>query len=145
MALLGALTTLSLAFAVFLWWFAGAWMILPFAGLEIIGVAVAFWWLERSADDRDCIEVAGGRVNVNRYRGQFAQRFEFSRDWLLTELKRDRMGGARGVRLLQSGRCVELLEFLPVSQQHQALRELRAALTIRPFAGHSASGASRIN
>lgn len=133
MAVLGAVTTLSLSFAVFLWWFAGVWMILPFAGLEIMCVAVAFWWLERAVNDHDRVEVTETRVKINRCRGQHAQRFEFNRGWLSTELKRDRLGGAHGVRLLQSGRCVELLEFLPVSEQHQALRDLRAALATRQF------------
>lgn len=134
MAVLGAVTTLSLSFAVFLWWFAGVWMILPFAGLEIMCVAVAFWWLERAVDDRDCVEVTETQVKIDRCRGQQAQRFEFNRGWLSTELKRDRMGGSHGVRLAQSGRSVELLEFLPVSEQHQALRDLRAALATRQFA-----------
>ena len=109
-------------------------MILPFAGLEIICVATAFWWLEQAVDDRDCVEVTESRVNIHRFRGQHAQRFEFNRGWLSTEIKRDRMGGLRGVRLLQSGRSVELLEFLPVSEQHQALRDLRALLATRQFA-----------
>ena len=134
MVVLGAVASISLSFAMFLWWFAGVWMILPFAGLEIMCVAVAFWWLERAVDDRDCVEVTESWVKINRYRRQQAQRFEFSRGWLSMELKRDRMGGLRGVRLLQSGRCVELLEFLPVSEQHQALRDLRAALATRQFA-----------
>jgi uncharacterized membrane protein len=109
-------------------------MILPFAGLEIMCVAVAFWWLERAVDDRDCVEVTETRVRVDRHRGKRAQSFEFNRGWLLAELKCDRMGGLHGVRILQSGRCVELLEFLPVSAQHQALRDLRAALATRQFA-----------
>ena len=133
MAVLGAVTALSLSFAVFLWWFAGVWMILPFAGLEIMCVALAFWWLERAVDDRDCVEVTETQVKVNCYRGQQARHFEFSRGWLSAELKRDRMGGSHGVRLVQSGRSVQLLEFLPVSEQHQAFRDLRAALAIRQF------------
>ncbi|MBC7710539.1 MAG: DUF2244 domain-containing protein [Rhizobacter sp.] len=133
-AVLGAVATLSLSFAVFLWWFAGVWMILPFAGLEIVCVAVAFWWLERAANDRDCVEVTETRVKIDLFRGQHTQRFEFNRGWLSMELKRDRMGGLHGVRLRQSGRCVEFLEFLPVSEQYQALRDLRAALAPRQFA-----------
>ena len=109
-------------------------MILPFAGIEIVCVAVAFWWLERAVNDRDCVEVTETRVKIDRYRGQHTQRFEFNRGWLSTELKRDRMGGLHGVRLRQSGRCVEFLEFLPVSEQYQALRDLRAALATRQFA-----------
>lgn len=134
MAVLGTVAALSLSFALFLWWFAGVWMILPFAGLEIMCVAAAFWWLERAVDDRDCVEVTQTQVKIERYRGQHSQRFEFNRGWLSTELKRDRMGGLQGVRFRQSGRCVELLEFLPVSEQHQALRDLRAALATRQLA-----------
>lgn len=131
MAVLGAVATISLSFALFFWWFAGVWMILPFAGLEIVCIAVAFGWLELAADDRDCVEVTEARVNIFRFRGLKSQQFEFNRGWLSTELKRDRMGGVHGVTLRQSGRCVELLEFLPVSEQHRAWRELRTALSTR--------------
>jgi uncharacterized membrane protein len=128
MSVLGAVATTSISFALFLWWFAGVWMILPFAGLEILCVAGAFWWLEMAADDSDSVAITENRVEVVSRRRKKLQRHEFSRGWLATELKHDSMGGLRGVRLRQSGRCVELLEFLPVSQQRQALRDLRAAL-----------------
>ena len=131
MAVLGAVATISISFALFLWWFAGIWMILPFAGLEVVCVGVAFGWLELAADDRDCIEVTDSRVKIARIRRLRAQQFEFNRGWLSTELKRDRMGGLHGVTLRQSGRSVELLEFLPVSEQHRALRDLRSALLTR--------------
>lgn len=129
MVVLGAVATTSISFALFLWWFVGIWMILPFAGLEVVCVGVAFGWLELAADDRDCVEVTDSRVKIARFRRLTAQQFEFNRGWLSTELKRDRMGGLHGVTLRQSGRSVELLEFLPVSEQHRALRDLRSALS----------------
>ncbi len=129
MVVLGAVATTSISFALFLWWFVGIWMILPFAGLEVVCVGVAFGWLELAADDRDCVEVTDSRVKIARFRRLTAQQFEFNRGWLSTELKRDRMGGLHGVTLRQSGRSVELLEFLPVSEQHRALRDLRLALS----------------
>jgi uncharacterized membrane protein len=131
MLVLGAVATLSVSFALFLWWFVGAWMILPFAGLEIVGLAVAFGWVERMADDRDCVEVTANRVRIVRFRGLKSQQFEFNRGWLSSELKRDRTGGLRGVTLRQSGRSVDMLEFLPATEQHRALRELRIALSTR--------------
>jgi uncharacterized membrane protein len=131
MAVLFAIAALSLSLALFLWWFVGAWMILPFVGLEIVCVAIAFVWLEIAANDRDCIEVTENRVKIVRFRGLSSQRLEFSRGWLSAELRHDRMGSLRGVTLRQSGRSVGLLEFLPVSEQHRALRELRAALSTR--------------
>lgn len=106
-------------------------MILPFAGLEIVCVGIAFWWLEVAANDCDCVEVTETRVKIVRRRRRISQQFEFNRGWLSTELKRDRMGGLHGVRLFQSGRCVELLEFLPVSEQARALWLLRKALSTR--------------
>jgi uncharacterized membrane protein len=130
---LAAVSAVCVVFALFLWWFAEAWVILPFAGLEIVCVAAAFGWLERSVGDFDWVRVTQGRVTVVRCRAKHAQRFEFINAWLVAELKRDRMGGAQGIRLLQSGRCVELLEFLPVSEQHRALRELRTALATRNY------------
>ncbi len=131
LGVLTAVATLSISFALFLWWFAGVWMILPFAGLEILCVAVAFWWLELAADDRDCVQVTEQHVKIVSFRRQATRQFVFNRGWLSTELKRDPMGGPHGIRLLQSGRSVELLEFLPVSEQHRALRELRTALSAR--------------
>ena len=129
MAVLAAIAIMSISFALFLWWFAGVWIILPFAGLEVVCVAAAFAWLEISANDRDCIQVTESRVKVVRFRGLKSQYFEFNRGWLSTELIADRMGGLRGVTFRQSGRSVELLEFLPVSEQHRALRDLRTALS----------------
>lgn len=129
MAVFGAVATTSISFALFLWWFVGTWMVLPFAGLEVVCVGIAFGWLELAADDRDCVEVTDSRVKIARFRRLTSQQFDFNRGWLSTELKRDRMGGLHGVTLKQSGRSVELLEFLPVSEQHRALRDLRSALS----------------
>ena len=131
LAVLIAVAATSISFALFLWWFVGVWMILPFAGLEILCVTAAFWWLELAADDYDAVAITESHVNVVRSRRNKSQRMVFNRGWLSTELKQDPTGGLRGVRLLQSGRSVELLEFLPVSQQRQALTELRAALLAR--------------
>ncbi len=128
-----AVVLFSCAFAVFLWWFAGAWVVLPFAGLEIGCVGAAFWWFEQSVDDRDRVEITGDSVTVLSYRRRRSQQTVFSRDWLSTELCCDGVRGARrpGLRLRQSGRSIEMLEFLSVPEQHRALQELRGALAAR--------------
>jgi uncharacterized membrane protein len=129
LTVLVAVGALCVSFALFLWWFVGAWVVLPFAGLEIGCVAFAFWWLEQAADDRDLIEVTDANVKIVCCRRQRSQQTVFNRGWLSTELKCDSMGNPRGLRLNQSGRSVELAEFLPVSEQHRALRDLRKALS----------------
>jgi len=42
----------------------GAWLILPFAGLEVAVLAVAFLVCGRHAADYETIELAGGRLTV---------------------------------------------------------------------------------
>ena len=128
---LAAVSVLAFCFAVFLWWFVGAWLVLPFTGIEIGCVAIAFWWIEQSADDFDCVEIADASVTVLSCRRRKANQVVLKRDWLTTELGSELAGGTRSVRLRQAGLCVEFLEFLPVREQHRALRDLRAALATR--------------
>jgi uncharacterized membrane protein len=128
---LAAVGVLAFCFALFLWWFVGAWLVLPFAGIEIGCVAIAFWWIEQSAGDFDCVEIADASVTVLSCRRRKANQVVLKRDWLTTELGSELAGGRRSVRLRQAGQSVELLEFLPMREQHRALRDLRAALATR--------------
>ena len=130
-AVFAAIVALSSVFAIFLWWFAGAWVVLPFAGLEIGCVGAAFWWLEQSIEDRDRVEISDSSVLVVSFRRRRSRQIEFGRGWLSTELCCESDGRARGLRMRQSGRSFELLEFLSVPEQHRALRELRVALASR--------------
>ena len=131
MIFLAAVSGLAFCFALFLGWFVGAWLVLPFTGIEIGCVAIAFWWIERSADDFDCVEIADANVTVVSCRRRKSSQVVLKRDWLTTDLSSDLAEGKRSVRLRQAGQSVELLEFLPVREQHRALRDLRAALATR--------------
>jgi len=122
---LAAVSTLTLAFALFLWWFVDVWMILPFAGLEIGCVAVAFWWLERAVDDRDTVEVSEEDVRVERRRRRQVERIVLGRHWVSAVAGGD---GRQGIQIRHAGRSVQLLEFLPEDEQRQAIRTLRQAL-----------------
>ena len=42
----------------------GAWLILPFAGLEMLVLYWAFWYMERHAADYERIAIDGDRVEV---------------------------------------------------------------------------------
>jgi uncharacterized membrane protein len=123
-----AVAVLSFSFAFFLWWLVGAWLILPFAGLEVGCVAAAFWWIERQAKDFDAIEVLEAEVAVTRCRNQRFEQFSFARGWVQIDVETDEMGREKGVRLRQSGRSVSLAEFLGGAEQRNAVRQLRNAL-----------------
>ena len=126
-----AIAALSISLALFWLLFAGVWVILPFTGAELICVALAFWWIEQAAEDRDRVDVSDHSVNVVRVRRRKLIRLTFTRNWLSTDLAKDGRSGACGIWLRQSGRSVALVEFLSVPEQVQALGELRRALSSR--------------
>jgi uncharacterized membrane protein len=126
---LGAVAGVSFAFAFFLWWIVGAWMVVPFAGLEVGCVAFAFWWIERQARDFDAVEISESEVVVTRCRNQRLESCSFSRGWVQIDVVTDDWGREKGVRLRQSERSVSLAEFLRGSEQRLAARTLRNAVT----------------
>jgi uncharacterized membrane protein len=55
---------------------AGAWLILPFAGLEVLLLGAAFVLYARHAGDYEKIELAGRRVTVEIAEGASTARYE---------------------------------------------------------------------
>jgi uncharacterized membrane protein len=55
---------------------AGAWLILPFAGLEVLLLGAAYVLYARHAADYERIELAGGRVTVEIAEGATTARHE---------------------------------------------------------------------
>ena len=70
-ALAVAVLGIGIGFAI-----AGAWLILPFAGLEVIALGAAFVLQARHATDYERIELAGGRLRVEVGEGQRVARYE---------------------------------------------------------------------
>lgn len=57
------------------WAAAGAWLALPFAGLEALAFAFAFVAHARAMRDRERVELRGGRLAVERCEGGRSERF----------------------------------------------------------------------
>ncbi len=74
-----ALTSVGIA-GTFAW--LGAWLILPFAGLEIAGLIAAFFLNGRHAGDYERIGLHGGRIVVEVREAEATCRYEFDRAWL---------------------------------------------------------------
>jgi len=68
-----ALMTLAIATGFAL---AGAWLVLPFAGLEVAALLLAFFWTARHAADYERIEAAPGRLYVEVAEGGALRRHE---------------------------------------------------------------------
>ena len=112
-------------------WFQGALLILPFAGVELAAVGVAFLVYARHAGDGETITLQGRQLVVELDNAGHLERAEFNRDWVRVEP----LAGSRSlIELSGQGRRVNVGRFVrpelrPALAQEirRALREARAA------------------
>jgi len=112
----------------------GFWMVLPFVGLELAAVALAFLCYARHAVDHERIELADGRLRLHRLEGPRQQDFEFDLPCVQVEgleaglEAQGNWGTGARIELVSARQRVEVGRHL-VEEQRRALgREIRAAL-----------------
>jgi|SRR5688572_30139745 uncharacterized membrane protein len=110
---------IALAFAAL-----GAWMILPFAGLEMLVLYLAFRYIDRHAGDYERIEVAGERVQVEHCEAGRTQQHEFNRSWAQVVVS----GAGSRVALRSHGRELEIGRYVNDEQRLKIALELKRQL-----------------
>lgn len=113
----------AVAFAV-----AGAWLIIPFAGAEIAGLAAAAWIMHRRSGDFERLAVSGDRVLLEIGEQGRVRQIEFNRCWA-----RVVSDGAGCIALRSHGREVAIGRYCGEQSRRLLERELRSRLT----GGHS--------
>jgi uncharacterized membrane protein len=103
----------------------GAWLVVPFAGLELLALAIAFVVHARHAGDYERIVLQGGSVLVERVHGGALARLECPAPWL-----RVQYGGSRRelIRLVAAGKEVAVGRYVPDGERTRLARELRASV-----------------
>jgi uncharacterized membrane protein len=101
---------------------AGAWMILPFAGIEMIGLTLAFYLYGRHAGDYERIALSGGRLLVEVRDGEAVRRSELDPAGVRISVRED--GQDYRLALLGRGEEIEIGRHLDCRRR----RELAAAL-----------------
>jgi uncharacterized membrane protein len=107
----------SLGIAVIFGLIFGAWPILPFAGLEVLGLHVAFRYIDRHAGDYERLAISGDRLQVEVMDGGKVSRFDCNRYWRLALRSHGRE--------FEIGRHLNEQQRLSVARRLE--RELRAA------------------
>jgi uncharacterized membrane protein len=109
-------------------WLMGAFLILPFAGLEALVVAVVFWLLHRHQADCERIAIAGDRVDLIRSVGgrEFHERFQ--RYWARVRTDPTRDAQLPRVLLGSHGYFVEIGSALDGPGREALAQELKARL-----------------
>jgi uncharacterized membrane protein len=106
-------------------WFHGAVLILPFAGLELACVGVAFLVYARHAADREHILLQGRRLVVELENAGRMERAEFNRDWVRVEPS---AGNRSLIEVSGQGRRVNVGRYVRPELRPALARELRQAL-----------------
>ncbi len=103
----------------------GAWLVLPFAGLELVAVYWAFRCMERRAADFESIVISGDRLVIERREQGRTSRFECNRYWAQVRWNPARRG-RRGFLVIQShGREVEFGRHLPEDKLRALVAHVR--------------------
>jgi uncharacterized membrane protein len=107
----------------------GAWLILPFAGLEAMALYLAFNWIVRHADDAEQLVIRGDAVALSVREQSHTQRYEFNRLW--ARLVVEQRSGDLRLALRSQGTEVEVGRYLDGGGRRRLARELRARLQAR--------------
>ena len=120
-----AVTTLVVcAFAVAV----GAWPVMPFAGLELAGLALAFRVLASHDADFERLEVDGNEVRWEARDAQRLTRFVAHRPWARVEVRE--RGQRCTLRLAYAGRAVPLGRLLSDEGRRRLAENLRGRLPV---------------
>ena len=121
---LAALLSLVVAFGFVL---AGIWVVLPFAGLELLLLACAFLYCLEHSQDYDALSVSKRTVRVERKSALRIEVTEFVANWCQVELQ----GEFSPKLVLRSrGQLTEVGRFLGCAQKVYFAKELRLALAL---------------
>lgn len=119
-----SIVCLSLAIAMFFAWRL-SWLVLPFAGLDVLALGIALLVHGRHASDYERVTLAEGMLVVERSRGGQLTRQEFNALWVRMEVGES----YPALIMLRSGkRVVQVGGFLDPHKRRQFARELAVAL-----------------
>jgi uncharacterized membrane protein len=119
-----SLCAISLGIGTF-FWMKGATLVLPFASLELLAVAVAFVVYARHATDGERILLRGTQLVVEFENGGKLERAEFQRDWVRVE---PRAGHRSLIEVSGQGRSIDVGRFVRPELRPVLAREIRMAL-----------------
>lgn len=120
----GFILTVSLGIATGFSVVFGAWPIVPFAGIEMAVLYLAFRYIDRHAGDYERITIRGDCVAVEVREGSRITRSEINRYWAHVMYEAE---GAR-LALRSHGREIEVGRHLPGEQRKDMARELKREL-----------------
>lgn len=119
-----SLTVVALGIAAYFAW-RGLWLVLPFAVVENLGLALALLYYAWHALDRDCIWLHDGQLRIDLVRADCVTQYRFPACWARLEWR-----GRRGdmLWLCHGNQAVRVGTYVTPKQRRRFAAELRTAL-----------------
>jgi uncharacterized membrane protein len=104
----------------------GAWVVIFFAGTEMLGIAVLFLHYARHATDYDEVKLSSERLLIECTNGPRIERYEFNPHWARINLQ---TGLNPMIEIRYAGKCVIVGSHLPAYRRSLIADELRKGLS----------------
>jgi len=104
--------------------FAGAWMVFPFAGLELLALAYAFYFINCHADDYESITITGDRLAIEKQHYKTTSQVVLHRYWAKVVLRKTPSGEHR-LWLRSHGKEVEVGHYMNDRQRLALAQQLQ--------------------
>jgi uncharacterized membrane protein len=110
----------------------GAWMVLPFSGLEWLLLAYCLHLSRKDSAKREVITISEDIVRVEKDRRDPKQTYRFQRAWVMIDwIESPIRGRPSRLALRLHGKEVEIGRFLVEAERRALARELKALLSSR--------------
>ena len=107
----------------------GAWLILPFAGVEMLVLGVALYLVARRGCSWQAVSIYGDHIEVVEHDTASERRQTFQRAWAQVRLERARINGYPSRLTIRShGRAIEIGAYLADAEKEHLALELRHAM-----------------
>ena len=98
----------------------GAWFVLPFAGLELVAVGYAFYYIDCHSQDYESIVIDGDQIAIEKKNDKVVSRIIFNRYWAKVFL-RDMPSGDQMLLLRSHGKEVSFGRCFMTNEQRLEL------------------------
>ncbi|MDX1512172.1 MAG: DUF2244 domain-containing protein [Gammaproteobacteria bacterium] len=123
----------------------GLWLVLPFAGAEVIALAIGFYLCSLSGKAIEVVSINGNRVSVEKGSTMTHRVCEFERAWASIALLPARIDWYPSRLVIRShGKQVQLGAFLTERERRMLARELTQAISTTIDTGEATDGALRV-
>jgi len=107
----------------------GAWLILPFAGLEMLVLGAALYLVARRGSCWQVVSIHGDHIEVVEHDSNSKRQQTFQRAWAQVKLEQARINGYPSRLTIRShGRAAEIGGYLADAEKEELALELRLAL-----------------